>query len=76
MVVWLSEAAKASTGISGACLGGHAHDPLSHDNLFHSVLGLAGVESKVYDKSLDIFATCRSAAAVHAGRVVPGRSSQ
>lgn len=59
MLVWLSEPAKASTGIDGRCLSGHSRDAVSHDNLFHSVLGLAGVATKVYDKTLDIFAACR-----------------
>ena len=30
--------------------------PLSHDNLFHTLLGLMGVETKLYDKSLDLMA--------------------
>ena len=29
--------------------------PLSHDNLFHSLLGLLGVETTVHDPNLDIF---------------------
>jgi len=29
---------------------------LSHDNLSHTLLGLMGVETKVYDSSLDIMA--------------------
>ena len=29
--------------------------PLSHDNLFHSLLGLFGVETAVHDPNLDIF---------------------
>jgi lipid A ethanolaminephosphotransferase len=32
------------------------NQPLSHDNLFHSVIGLFDIQTKVYDKSLDIFA--------------------
>ena len=28
--------------------------PLSHDNLFHTLLGLMGVETKLYDKGLDL----------------------
>ena len=30
--------------------------PLSHDNLFHTLLGLMDVETKLYDKSLDLMA--------------------
>lgn len=32
---------------------------LSHDNLFHSVLGLFSVVAPYYDESLDIFSDCR-----------------
>jgi lipid A ethanolaminephosphotransferase len=40
---------------------------VSHDNLFHSVLGLSGVQTNVYDKALDLFALCRSGVDVHVG---------
>ena len=33
--------------------------PMSHDNLFHSVLGFMNVHSKVYSKALDLFANCQ-----------------
>ena len=33
--------------------------PLSHDNYFHSVLGLAGVHTRVYQSELDVFASCK-----------------
>jgi lipid A ethanolaminephosphotransferase len=32
----------------------------SQDNLFHSVLGLMGVKTAVYQAPLDMFARCRS----------------
>ena len=35
--------------------------PLSQDNLFHSMLGLLEVNSKVYNQDLDMFAGCRGA---------------
>ncbi len=31
-----------------------SHKKLSHDNIFHTLLGLMGIESKVYDKNMDI----------------------
>ena len=37
---------------------------VSHDNLFHSVLGLMNVTTRVYDPSLDLFAPCRRPAFV------------
>ena len=36
-----------------------AHQRLSHDNYFHSVLGLLDVHTSVYQDSLDAFAPCR-----------------
>jgi lipid A ethanolaminephosphotransferase len=33
---------------------------LTHDNYFHSVLGLMNVSSEVYQEKLDVHADCRS----------------
>lgn len=33
------------------------HEKFSHDNLFHTVLGLMGVQTTVYDPELDIMST-------------------
>jgi len=30
--------------------------PLSHDNLFHTLLGLMNIETEVYEQDMDIFA--------------------
>ncbi|HEY9194238.1 MAG TPA: phosphoethanolamine--lipid A transferase [Methyloversatilis sp.] len=58
MVVWLSAAMQHAGGLTPACLRGEAAKPWSHDNLFHSVLGLAGVQTAVYRRPLDLFAAC------------------
>jgi lipid A ethanolaminephosphotransferase len=60
MVAWLSESMYARLGLDHACLVAHQRDPLSHDNLFHSVLGLAMVETNVYDPARDLFRSCRA----------------
>lgn len=52
-VVWLGEALRAE--IDEAGLRRRAEAPLSHDNVFHSVLGFFEVDTKVYRKDLDIF---------------------
>jgi lipid A ethanolaminephosphotransferase len=41
------------------CLRAHAGAALSHDNLFHAMLGLADVQTEVYRKDMDWFAACR-----------------
>lgn len=32
----------------------------SHDNLFHSMLGIMDVQTKVYNGALDLFKSCRA----------------
>jgi lipid A ethanolaminephosphotransferase len=59
MVVWLSPQLTANGDVNPACLQAKAHEPLSHDNLFHSMLGLADVATSVYHPARDIFGGCR-----------------
>jgi lipid A ethanolaminephosphotransferase len=59
MVVWLSPSMLESTGIDQACLMKRTSERVSHDNLFHSVLGLMDVKTRVYDPALDLFSACR-----------------
>ena len=59
MVVWMSPSFRDSFGVDRGCLAGRADAKAGHDNLFHSVLGLLDVRTKVYDPALDIFAPCR-----------------
>jgi lipid A ethanolaminephosphotransferase len=42
-----------------ACLQARRDTPLSHDNLFHSSLGLLGIQATEYKPALDAFAACR-----------------
>ena len=59
MLVWLSPKLKEDLSVDTACLQRRRHQPLSHDNFFHSVLGLLDVQTKVYHPELDFFAACR-----------------
>jgi lipid A ethanolaminephosphotransferase len=45
-------------GIDTGCLAKDADQPRSHDNLFHTVLGMMDVQTKVYNRDLDAFAAC------------------
>ncbi|MEQ1684783.1 MAG: phosphoethanolamine--lipid A transferase [Burkholderiaceae bacterium] len=54
MVVW-SSAPPLTT-----CLRDKRDMPLTHDNLFHSVLGLLGISAGEYQAGLDVFAACRT----------------
>jgi lipid A ethanolaminephosphotransferase len=60
MLFWTSRGYVERTGLSTSCLQSRAHDAVSHDNLYHTVLGALGVRNAVYDSSLDLFARCRS----------------
>lgn len=59
--LWLGEGYAQSNDIDVSCLKNKANrDSLSHDNLFHSLLGLVGVDTQVKNPSLDIFASCKA----------------
>jgi lipid A ethanolaminephosphotransferase len=59
MVTWVSPAFASARGVNDQCVRAKANDAFSHDNLFHSVLGLLDVETSVYRPVRDIFAGCR-----------------
>jgi lipid A ethanolaminephosphotransferase len=61
IAVWLAPDFSAASHVDTACLAARASDPASHDNFFHSVLGLMDVATTVYDPALDLFAPCRKA---------------
>ena len=59
-VAWFTDGFASRTGLSLSCLRAKADAPMSHDNLFHTVLGLMNIETSVYDGALDAFASCRA----------------
>ncbi len=61
-VAWMSDAMVSRRGIDRSCVGAGTGANLSHDNLYHSVLGLLDVASPTYRPQLDVFAACRNAA--------------
>lgn len=60
MVAWLSPGLQQRSGVRADCLRQQAEQPLSHDHLFHSVLGLMEVKTQARAASLDATAPCRS----------------
>jgi lipid A ethanolaminephosphotransferase len=60
MIVWLARATTASGDVDAHCVQAKSDDTLSHDNLFHSVLGLLDVSTQAYREERDIFGSCRS----------------
>jgi lipid A ethanolaminephosphotransferase len=59
-VLWQGYEMKAD--IDTSCLSTRASEPASHDNLFHTVLGMMSVQSSVYQPKLDVLSTCRRGA--------------
>jgi lipid A ethanolaminephosphotransferase len=64
MLLWSAAWPQAATGSAPRaerdCLVRRLDQPLTHDHLFHSVLGLLGVTAAEYRPALDVRAPCRS----------------
>ena len=60
-VAWFSPDYANATKLDTACVKQDAAAPASHDNLFHTVIGMMGVKTSAYDPALDRFASCRKA---------------
>ena len=58
MMMWLSDGFASRFHIDQRCLAARASQPFSHDNVFHSVLGMLSVTTTVYNPHLDIFSPC------------------
>jgi lipid A ethanolaminephosphotransferase len=59
MLLWLPPQSQTATGAPRECLLQRRDAALSHDHLFHTVLGLLGVASSLHDPALDLTAACR-----------------
>lgn len=55
MIFWASGNFLKEKSIDGAMLAQRSSDRLSHDNLFHSLLGLFHVTTELYRPELDLF---------------------
>jgi lipid A ethanolaminephosphotransferase len=59
MVAWFSPEAYKDWSLDQACLRQHQDEAYSHDNVFHTLLGLFDVQSTEYKPALDMFQPCR-----------------
>lgn len=59
MVLWMSPGFARSVGVDQNCMVAAAARARSHDNLFHSVLGMFDVISAAYVANRDILQRCR-----------------
>ena len=58
MMLWMSDAFSRRFRIDRACLEARRGQPLSHDNVFHSVLGMLDIDTAVRNPKLDLFHAC------------------
>lgn len=58
-IIWFSDEFAKNFKLDRACLKNISEREFSHDNIFHSFLGLMGIKSQIYQPSLDIFTACR-----------------
>lgn len=65
MLAWFSDSYGKDYDVDTNCLNKMRDEPLSQDNLFHSMLGLLHVRTALYDPQLDMFASCRPTLAQH-----------
>jgi lipid A ethanolaminephosphotransferase len=70
-IFWLSPRLQQQRQAPVACLTAKRDAEISHDDYFHTVLGLAGVQTSAYDLARDITADCRSQAWRPSGSAAP-----
>ncbi|ROZ66536.1 phosphoethanolamine transferase [Ramlibacter sp. WS9] len=61
LLMWLSPAFRRDFHVDANCMREQSALAASHDNLFHSLLGVLDVQTAVYRPDMDLFAPCRPA---------------
>ena len=61
-IMWM-DGLQTHSGVAMGCAEKTLNEAASHDNYFHTVLGLVGVQSPTYVPGLDMLSTCRVAPA-------------
>lgn len=56
MVMWFSEPFKKNYTIDTRMIEENSHKPVTHDHLYHTILGLLNVRSSTYDSQWDLSA--------------------
>ena len=60
MIIWLSPDYQAQFHISKKCLDDKSSQSFSHDNIYHSLLGLMAVSTGNYAQDMDIISPCQT----------------
>ena len=59
MLLWVSTSYARRAGVDLECLKSHASRRVSHDFLYHTILGLAATRNSAYSPELDLTYPCR-----------------
>jgi hypothetical protein len=60
-LIWASDETLTALELDRACLRAGTNNAISHDNIFHVLLGLAGISAPEYNPALDFLAACTTA---------------
>jgi lipid A ethanolaminephosphotransferase len=60
MLMWANDAMRERLGLSWACLQRRAVEPASHDDVFHTLLGVWDIRTHAYRPERDLLRACRS----------------
>ena len=63
MFWWLPAGTAGSMGFDAQCFRATADRRVSHDNLYHTIMGMLGVSTPRYRSERDLTAACRRPAA-------------
>lgn len=58
MMLWMSDSFSQRFHVNRGCLAARSGQPFSHDNVFHSALGMLNISTAVYNPKLDLFHAC------------------
>jgi len=58
MMLWMSDSFSQRFRVDRSCLAARSSQQFSHDNVFHSTLGMLNVSTAVYNPKLDLFHAC------------------
>lgn len=58
MLWWMSSSYANSQQLTSDCVAAKQDHPFSHDNLFHSLLGMFRIKTSVYQPTMDTFRPC------------------
>ena len=60
LLIWMSEGYRRRFSIDNGCLQSQSQNRLSHDNVYHTVLGALGLRNGFYQRTLDLFGRCNA----------------